>query len=164
MTGLRTPGTDLSRQFDVDRYLLDGCRDVVSIEIADEAVRPDSDIAGRLRCVEQLRSGVEKLLEDAAVRQRNVDGDPGREWTVGADIGLGVENHDDGRTIVKMGIEVPPFIVAAFRAGALTVFKPCYFNRRDAQSVVIGGTICQPKAVVFAVGHEKFARGTWSCG
>src|SRR6202790_1048640 len=142
MTGLRTPGTDLSRQFDVDRYLLDGCRDVVSIEIADEAVRPDSDIAGRLRCVEQLRSGVEKLLEEAAVRQRNVDGAPGREWTVGADIVLGVENHDDRRTIVKMGIEGPPFIVPAFRAAALTVFKPCYFNRRHAQSVVIGGTIC----------------------
>jgi hypothetical protein len=57
-------------------------------------------------------AGVEKLLEGAVVRQGNVDGDPGREWTVGADIGLGVENHDDGRTIIEMGIEGPPFIAA----------------------------------------------------
>ncbi len=74
MTGLGTPGADLSRQFDVDRYLLDGCRDVVAIEIADEAVRPDPDVATGLRCVEQLRPGVEKLHEGAAVRQVDVDG------------------------------------------------------------------------------------------
>src|ERR1700731_4207624 len=137
MTGLRTPGTDLSRQFDVDRYLLDSCRDVVAMEIAAEAVRSDPDVTSRFRCAEQLRSGVEKLLEAAAIRQRNVDLTKGREWTVGADTGLGVKDHDDGRPIVEMGIEVPPFIMAAFRAGALTVFKPCNFNRRDAQSVVI---------------------------
>ena len=42
---------------------------MVAIEIADEAVRPDSDVATRLRCVEQLRPGIEKLLEGSAVRQ-----------------------------------------------------------------------------------------------
>ena len=88
MTGLGTPGADLSRQFDVDRYLLDGCRDVVAIEIADEAVRPDPDVASRLRCVEQLWAGVEKLLEGAAIRQGNVDSDPWRKWNVGLTLGL----------------------------------------------------------------------------
>src|SRR5216683_2242774 len=62
------------------------------------------------RCVEQLRPGVEKFHEGAAVSQGEVDGDPWRERTVRADIGFGVENHNDGRTIVEMGIEVPPFI------------------------------------------------------
>ena len=85
-------------------------------------------LTSQLRCVEQLRPGVEKLLEGAAVRQGDVDGNPWRERTVRADIGLGVENHDDGRTIVEMGIEVPPFIAAPFRADALTVFKPRYFK------------------------------------
>ena len=118
MTGLGTPGGDLSSQFDVDRYLLDGCG----------AVRPDPDVATGLRCVEQLRPGVEKLLEGAAVRQGDVDGNPWRERTVRADIGLGVENHDDGRSIVEMSIKVPPFIVAPFRADALTVFKLRYFK------------------------------------
>ncbi len=70
-----------------------------------------------------------------------------------ADIGLGVENHDDSRTIVEMGIEIPPFIVTAFRAGALTVFKLRYFNGSDAKSLVIGGTICQPKTAILAAMH-----------
>ncbi len=84
---------------------------------------------------------------------------PWRERTVRADIGLGVENHDDGRTIVEMGIEVPPFIAAPFRADALTVFKLRYFDGSDAKSLVIGGTICQPKAAILAVMH-----GYVSCG
>src|SRR6202022_1629680 len=126
---------------------------MVAIEIADEAVRPDPDVASRLRCVEQIRAGVEKLLEGAAVRQGNVDGDPRREWTVGADIRLGVENHHDGRTIVEMGVEVTPFITAALRADALTVFKLRYFNGGDAKSLVIGGTIRQPKTAILAVMH-----------
>ena len=112
MTGLRTPGGDVSRQFDVDCYVVDGCRDMIALEIADEAVRPDPNIATGFRCVEQLRLGVEELHEGAAVRQGEVDGDPWRERTVRADIGLGVEDHDDGRAIVEMGIEVPPFIAA----------------------------------------------------
>src|SRR5260370_34735820 len=110
MTGPGTPGGHVSRQFDVDRYLLDGCRDVKALEISDEAVRPDLDIAAGLRCLEQLRPGIEKLHEGAAVRQSEVDGDPWRERTVRTDIGLGIEDHDDGRTIVEISIEVPPFI------------------------------------------------------
>src|SRR6202048_3318079 len=153
MTGLGTPGADLSRQFDIDRYLLDGCRDMVAIEIADEAVRPDPDVASRLRCVEQLRAGVEKLLKGAAIRQGNVDGDPGRERTVGADIRLSVENHDDGRTIFEMSIKVPPFIAAALRADALTVLKLRYLIGGDAKSLVIGGTIRQAKAAILAAMH-----------
>src|ERR1700687_228267 len=153
VTGLGTPGADLSAQFDIDRYLVDGCRDVVAIEIADEAVRPDPDVATGPRCVEELRAGVEKLLKGAAIRQGNVDGDPGREWTGGADIGLSVENHDDGRTIVEMGIKVPPFIAAALRADALTVLKLRYLIGGDAKSLVIGGTIRQAKAAILAAMH-----------
>ena len=153
MTGLGTPGGNVSRQFDVDRYLLDGCRDVVAIEIADEAVRPDPDVATGLRCVEQLRLRVEKLHEGAAVRQREVDGDPWRERTVRADIGLGIENHDDGRTIVEMSIEVPPFIAALFRADALTILQLRYFNAGDTKSLVVGGTIRQPKVAILAAMH-----------
>src|SRR5258708_30635086 len=148
MTGLGTPSAALSRQFDVDRYLLDGCRDVVVIEIAEAAVRPDPDVATGLRCVEQLRPGVEKLLEGSAVRQGDVDGNPWRERTVRADIGLGVENHDDGRAIVEMGIEVPPFIAAPFRADALTILKLRYFNGGDVKSLVICWTDRQAKSVL----------------
>lgn len=158
MTGLRTPGASLSAQFDVDRYLLDSCRDVIAIEISDEAVRPDPNVAGRFRCVEHLRGGVEKLVVDAAVRQRDVDGDPWCKWTVRADIGLGVENHDDSRAIVEMGIEVPPFIAAAFRVDALTVFELRYFNGCDAKFLVIVWTIRQPKMAVLAAMHEYL---TW---
>ena len=102
---------------------------------------------------EQLRPGVEKLIEGAAVRQGDVDGDPWRERTVRADIGLGVENHDDGRAIVEMGIEVPPFIVALFRADALTVLNLRYLIGGDAKSLVIGGTIRQAKVAVLAAKH-----------
>jgi hypothetical protein len=126
------------------------------MEIADEAVRPDPDVATRLRCIEQLRTGVEKLHEAAAVGQSDVDGDPWCERTIGADIGLGVEDHDDGRTIVEMGIEVPPFILAPFRADALTVLKLRYFNGGDAKSLVIGGAIRQPKVATLAAIHGYF--------
>jgi hypothetical protein len=158
MTRFGTPGGNISRQFDVDRFFLDGCRDMVAMEIADEAVRPDADVASRLRCLEQFRSGVEKFHEAAPVRQRDVDGDPWRERTIRADIGLGVKNHDDGCTIVQMGIEVPPpFIVAPFRADALTVLKLRYFNGGDAKSLVIGGTISQPKVAILAAIHAYFS-------
>ena len=153
MTGFGTPGGNVSRQFDVDRYLLDGCGDMVALEIADEAVGPDPDVATGFRCVEQLRLGVEKLHEGAPVRQGDVDGDPWGERTVRADIRLGVENHDDGRTIVEMGIEVPPFIAAPFRADALTVLKLRYVNGGDAETLVIGGTIRQPKVAVLVAMH-----------
>ena len=133
-------------------------RQRVAIEIADEAVRPDSDVATRLRCVEQLRPGIEKLLEGSAVRQGDVDGNPWRERTVRADIGLGVENHDDGRAIVEMGIEVPPFIAAPFRADALTILKLRYFNGGDVKSLVIGGTIRQPKSVLAAMHRYSLVR------
>src|SRR5882757_6221876 len=153
MTGFGAPRGHVCSQLDVDRYLLDGRRDMIAIEIADEAVFADPDIASRLRCAEQLRPGVENLHEVAAVRQGEIDGDPWRERTVRADIGLGVENHDDGRTIVEMGIEVPPFIAALFRADALTVLKRRYVNGRDTKSLVVGGAIRQPKVAILAAMH-----------
>lgn len=123
------------------------------MEIADEAVRSDPDVATGLRSAEQLRLGVEKLIEDAAVRQSDVDGDPRRERTVAADIGLGVENHDDGRAIVEMGVEVPPFIAATLRADPLTVLKLRHLDGGDAKSLVIRGTIRQPKVAALAAMH-----------
>jgi hypothetical protein len=39
------------------------------------------------------------------------------------DIGLGVENYDDGGVIVEMGVEVQPFIASALLADALTVLN-----------------------------------------
>src|ERR1700686_1500763 len=127
------------------------------MEIADEGVRPDPDVGTRLRCIEQLRTGVEKFHGAAAVGQSDVDGDPWCERTIGADIGLGKEHHDDGRTIVEMRVEVPPFVLAPFRADALTVLKLRYFNGGDAKSLVIGGTISQPKVAILAAIHAYFS-------
>src|SRR5438105_7701224 len=129
---------------------------MIALEIADEAVCPDPNIATVFRCVEQLRLGVEKLHEGAAVRQGEVDGEPWRERTVRADIWFGIENHDDGRTIVEMGIEVPPFIAPPFRADALAILKLRYCNGGDAKPVVIGGTIRQPKVTIRAAMREHY--------
>src|SRR6202048_4175820 len=52
-----------------------------------------------------------------------------------------------------MGIEIPPFIMALFRADALTVFKLSYLSGSDAKSLVIGGAIRQPKAAILAAMH-----------
>src|SRR5271169_4034955 len=153
MTGLGTPGADLAGQFNVDRDFLDGCRDVITIEISDEAVSPDPNVAGRFQCVEHLRGRIEKLVERAAVRQPDVDSEPRCKWALRADIGLGIENHDDRRAVVEMSIEVPPFIAAAFRADALAVFELGYFNRSDAKSVVIGRLVCQMHADILAAMH-----------
>ena len=80
--------------------------------------------------------------------------------TVRADIGLGVEDHDDGGAVVEMGIEVPPFIAASFRADALTVLELRDFNGVDAESLVIGGTIRHPKEAILAAihGHSLLRR------
>jgi hypothetical protein len=83
-------------------------------EIADEAVIPIRTSGTGLRCAEQLRPGVENFTEDAAVLQGDVNSDPGRHRTVRADIGLGVENHDDYGGVVEMGVEAPPLIVPLF--------------------------------------------------
>src|SRR3954453_21080755 len=154
MTGLGTPGGHVCRQFDVDRYLLDGCRDMEALEISDEVVRPDLDIAAGLRCLNQLRPGIEKLHEAAAVRQSEVDGDPWREWTVRADVRLCIEDHDNGRTTVEMSIEVPPFIAALLRTDALPILKLRYVNGGEVKSLVIGGTIRQPKVAILAAMHR----------
>src|SRR5271163_1197701 len=130
MTRLGAPGADLSDQFDIHRDFLDSCRDAVPIEIPDEPVSPDLNVAGRLRCAEHLGHRVEKLVEGAAVRQRDVDGNPWCSWTIRANIRLGVENHDDRRAVVEI---VPPLIATAFRTDALTVFELGYLDGSDAK-------------------------------
>ena len=99
-------------------------------------------------------SGRSKVAKLRPVGQREVDGDPWRERTVWADIGFGVENHHDGRSVVEMGIEVPPLIVASFGADALTVLKPRDFSRGDAKPLVIGRTIRKPKVGIPGALHR----------
>jgi hypothetical protein len=123
------------------------------MKIADEAVRPDLDITTGLRCVEQLGSDVQNFIEDSAVGYCDVDGYPWSEGTTGADIGLGVENHDDDGAIVEMGVEVPPFIAAPIRIDALTVLKLGDFNGADAKFLVVGRQIRQPEVAVLAALH-----------
>src|SRR4030081_2132237 len=153
MTGPGTPGGHVSCQFDVDRNLLDGCRDVIAIEIANEAVRADPGVASRLRCVEQLRLRVEKLHKTAAVGQREIEGDPWRERTVRADIGLRKEDHDNGRTVVEMSIEVPPSAVDRFGPVVFPLVGLGYVTLGDAKSLIIGGTIRHPEMTVLAAMH-----------
>jgi hypothetical protein len=96
--------------------------------------------------------GVENknFVEDAAVRQGDVDGYPWRKGAIGADIGLGVENDYDGGVIVEMRIEVPPFIAAPICVDALTVLKRGDFNGGDAKFLVVGRQIRQPEVAVLA--------------
>jgi hypothetical protein len=54
-----------------------------------------------------------------------------------------------------MGIEVPPFIAALFRADALTVLERRYVNGRDTKSLVVGGAIRQPKVAILAAIHRS---------
>jgi hypothetical protein len=153
MARLGAPSANLPRQFNIDRYFLDGCRDMVPMQIADEAVRPDPDITTGRRCAKRLGSDVENFIEDSAVGRCDVDGYSWCEGAIGADIGLSVENLDDGGAIVEMGVEVPPFIASAFRADALTVLKLGDFNRSDAKFLVVGRQIRQPEMAVLAALH-----------
>jgi hypothetical protein len=45
VAGLWTPGANLTRQFDLDRYFLNGSRDAVVTEITDKAIGCDPHIA-----------------------------------------------------------------------------------------------------------------------
>jgi hypothetical protein len=62
MAGLWTPGANLTRQFDLDRYFLNGSRDAVTTEITDKAIGSDPHIAPLLGRGELIGGGVVELL------------------------------------------------------------------------------------------------------
>src|SRR6266851_4980641 len=124
MAGLWTPGANLTRQFDLDRYFLNGSGDAV------------------------------ELLEPPAIRQREIDGDSRCERSIRAHVRLGPEDHDDGRAVVEMGIEVPPLVAALFRADTLAILGLSHFDGIDAQFLIVGGPARQPKMVVLVARHD----------
>jgi hypothetical protein len=76
MTGLGAPGAHRTRQFDHDRDVLDGSRDVIATQITDKAIGADPHIASFLRRGELIGGGVVELVEPPAIRQRKIDRDP----------------------------------------------------------------------------------------
>jgi hypothetical protein len=78
MARLWTPGANLTRQFDLDGYFLDGGRDSVTVEIADKTIGSDPNIAPLLGRRELIGCGFVDLVEPPAIRQREIDGDPRR--------------------------------------------------------------------------------------
>ena len=154
MAGLWTPGANLTRQFDLDGYFLDGGRDSVTVKIADKTIGSDPHIAPLLGRRELIGGGVVELLEPPAIRQREIDGDPRCERSIRAHVRLGVEDHDDGRAVIEMGIEVPPLVAALFRADPLAVLELSHFDGIDAKFLIVGGPAGQPKMAVVVAGHD----------
>jgi hypothetical protein len=154
MAGLWPPGAYLARQFNLDRYFFNSCRDAVAMEIADKAIGSDAHIAPRLGRGELIGDGVVDFVELPTIRQREIDGDTWCERSIGAHVRLGVEDHDDGCAIIEMGIEVPPLIAALFRAHALAIFELSHLNGIDAKFLIVGGPIRQPKMTVLVARHD----------
>jgi hypothetical protein len=139
VAGLWTPGANLTRQFDLDRYFLNRSCDAVATEITDNAIGTDPHIAPLLGRGELLGGGVVELLELPAIWQREIDGDPRCERSIRAHVRLGIEDHDDGGAVIEMGIEVPPLIAAFFRADTLAILELSHFDGIDAKFLIVGG-------------------------
>jgi hypothetical protein len=73
--------------------------------------------------------GVAEPVELTPIEQREIDGDPRRERPIRAQVGLGIEDHDDGRAVIEMGVEVPPLVAALFRVDTLGILE---FNQIGA--------------------------------
>jgi hypothetical protein len=154
MAGLWTPGANLTHQFDLDRYVLNGGGDVVAMEIPGKAIGSDPYIAPLLGGGELIGGGVVELVEPPAIRQRKIDGDPRCERSVRAHVRLGVEDHDDSGAVIEMGIEVPPLVAAIFRAETLAVLELSNFDRIDAKPLVVGGEARQAKTLAVVARHH----------
>ena len=76
MAGLWTPGANLTGQFDLDRYFLNGGRDAVVMEITEKAIGSDPHIAPLLGPGELIRGGIADLVEPPTIRQCEIDSDP----------------------------------------------------------------------------------------
>jgi hypothetical protein len=87
MARLWTPGANLTRQFDLDGYFVNGSRDSVAVEITDKTIGSDSHIAPLLGRGELIGGGVVDLVEPPTIRQREIDGDP-RRGPIGLTFGL----------------------------------------------------------------------------
>jgi hypothetical protein len=148
MAGLWTPGANLTGQFDLDRYLLNGGRDAVVMEITEKAIGSDSHITFLLGRGKLIGSGVIDFVEPSTIRQREIDGDPRCKRPVRAHIRLGVEDHNDSRAVIEMGIEIPPLVTAPFRPDTLTIFKLNHTDGIDAKSLIVDGPIRQRKTAV----------------
>jgi hypothetical protein len=138
VAGLWTPGANLTRQFDLDRYFLNGSCDAVATEITDKAIGSDPHIAPLLGRGELLGGGVVELLELPAIWQREIDGDPRCERSIRAHVRLGIEDHDDGSAVIEMGIEVPSLMAAFFRADTLAILELSHFDGIDAKFLMVG--------------------------
>jgi hypothetical protein len=124
------------------------------MEITDKAICSDPYIAPLLGRGELIGGGVVELLEPPAIWQREIDGDPRRERSIRAHVRLGVEDHDDGRAVIEMGIEVPPLVAALFRADTLAILELSHFDGIDAKFPIVGGPARQPKMPVLVARHD----------
>jgi hypothetical protein len=88
MAGLWTPGANLTRQFDLDRYFLNRSRDAVATEIADKAIGSDPHIAPLLGSGELIGGGVVELLEAPPIWQRRLTVIRGARAPFGVTFGL----------------------------------------------------------------------------
>jgi hypothetical protein len=167
VAGLWTPGANLTRQFDLDGYFINGSRDAVAMEIAGKAIGSDPHIASLPGRAELIGGGVVDLVEPPAIRQREIDGDPRCERPIRAHIRLGVEHHHDGRAIIEMGVEVPPLVAALFGADTLAILELRHRDGSDAELLIIGGQARQAKLAVVVAGHDWAFVGwqdfEWEC-
>ena len=54
-----------------------------------------------------------------------------------------------------MGIEVPPLVAALFRADTLAILELSHLDGIDAEFLIIGGPVRQPKTAVLVARHDR---------
>jgi hypothetical protein len=123
-------------------------------QIADKAIGSDPNIAPLFGRGEIIGAGVAEPVELPAIWQREIDGDPRSERSIRAHVRLRIEYHNNGRTVIEMGVEVPPLVAAFFRADALTILELRHFDGLEAKFSIVGGSACQPKIAVLVASHR----------
>jgi hypothetical protein len=131
MPRLWTPGANLARQFDLHGDFLNGRRNALGMEITDKAIGSDPHIAPLLGRAEVTSGWVVDFLKPSPVIQCEINCDPRREWSIRAHIRLGIEDHDDGRAVIEVSVELPPFVASLFDANALATLEWVHFDGNE---------------------------------
>jgi hypothetical protein len=82
-----------------------------------------------------------------------MDGNPRCERSIRAHVRLGVEDYDDGGTVIKMGIEGTTTRSSLFRTDTLAILELSHVDGIDAKFLIVRWPACQPKMLVLVARH-----------
>ena len=111
VAGLRTPGWHLPGEFHLHRNVLNRRPNMVGVPITRKTVAGDPDVADVGQGLKLVCSRDQNLLDTSAIGKIQVNRDLRCERPARIDTAcFSVEDDDQFGTVIKMGVEIPPFV------------------------------------------------------